>query len=52
MYKELSILGVISFLLFLLETMGAVEHSPKIRAFHYCHLALFFLGLIFILQVR
>ena len=50
MYKELTILGVISFTLFILEEEHVVEHGSMLLSFHFVHLAVFFLGGIFICQ--
>ena len=49
-YKELTILGVISFTLFILEEEHVVEHGSMLLSFHFVHLAVFFLGGIFICQ--
>ena len=49
-YKELAILGLISFILFSLITSGTVEHSDQLTAFEFTHLVVFFLGGTFIFQ--
>jgi hypothetical protein len=50
-YKELALLGTISFTLFLIETFAGVNKDLYL-AFEFGHLLIFFLAVAFIMQAR
>jgi hypothetical protein len=51
-YKELALLGIISFTLFLIQTFVEHLNDQTYEAFEFGHLLIFFLAVAFIIQVR
>jgi len=50
MYKELTLMGLISFILFMVENLVPIYDESWLLSFEYAHMLIFFMAAIYVMQ--